>query len=456
MESLSAYILTFNCARNVVEPEQFASHLFDGLNTSQPESPQADANLPDILILALQEIAPIAYAFLGGSYLDQYYASVRSAVDRATAVKGGAGYDDNGGVHYVNLLSKNVGLTALMVFARNDVSGRIRYVEVAEVGVGVQETGNKGAVGARIGYLAGSEEDSNDDGEDDIVEMTFVSAHLAPGEREWKRRNEDWKSIAQRLVFHPEEAENSSDRTHPQEDEEGVPLLRAPSSLSTPSALYSPKSYLLVAGDFNYRTSDTGPGPDDCRRFPRPRDDPNDFVHFADLFMQDQLTREREAGRVFDELQEAKITFPPTYKYSLEARDAALADPNGNWKWAKNRWPSWCDRILYRNHPSVVTESAGIKVHMYTVLPLFSTSDHRAVVLFISVPLKAHPEPGTYLSPFEVDPHWDTKRAAARRKELAIGAAAYLGLTWEGNGLMLAAFLAVAAAYYGFRTFLAG
>ncbi|KMU72487.1 hypothetical protein CISG_09440 [Coccidioides immitis RMSCC 3703] len=71
-----AYILTFNCARNVVEPEQFASHLFDGLNTSQPESPQADANLPDILILALQEIAPIAYAFLGGSYLDQYYASV--------------------------------------------------------------------------------------------------------------------------------------------------------------------------------------------------------------------------------------------------------------------------------------------------------------------------------------------------------------------------------------------
>ncbi|WEW56397.1 hypothetical protein PRK78_001840 [Emydomyces testavorans] len=451
MELLNVYILTFNCARNLVEPEKFASHIFDGLKPSQPDASEAGTHLPEVLVLALQELAPIAYAFLGGSYLDPYYDAFRDAVRMAGAalVRDGNDYEN---ACYQNLLTRNAGMTALMVFARSDIAERIRYIETAEVGVGVQEAGNKGAVGGRIGYLVGSEEDDSDAG-DGIVEVTFVSAHLAPDENGWERRNEDWKSIAQRLIFTSDEPEIPPAHAHEQEDEEGVPLLRASSSLSKPSTLYSPRSYLFVAGDLNYRTSDTGPGPKDYRKFPRPTEETDNIARFADLFAQDQLTREREAGRTLNQLLETKIAFPPTYKYSLEARNLASIDPNGDWKWAANRWPSWCDRILYLNHPSIAVEDEGIKIHEYTALPLFLTSDHRPVVLSASIPLHALPEFGDLPSPVEIDPRWETRRTAARRKELVVGAVAYLGLTWEGNALVLVTLLGVAFVYYALHAF---
>ncbi|EEP79428.1 predicted protein [Uncinocarpus reesii 1704] len=447
MGSLNVYILTFNCARNLIDTNRFASHLFDGLH---PGAPQTAAHLPDLLVLALQEVAPIAYAFLGGSYLDRYYDAFRDALDIATA--GAAGDGAGGHVHYRNLVTKNIGMTALMVFARSDVVERIRYIQTAETGVGVHEAGNKGAVGARIGCLAGREDDSSDAGHDGTVEVTVVSAHLAPDETGWQRRNQDWKSIAQRLVFRSEGTE------HPlhQEDEEGMPLLRSSASLNEPSALYSPNSYLFVAGDFNYRTADARPAPQDYRTFPRPLENEDPMSQFTDLFALDQLNREREAGRVFNRLMEPKVMFPPTYKYSNDARSLASVDPNGGWKWAKTRWPSWCDRILYLDHPSKTNESGIVKIHRYDILPLCSTSDHRPVVLSASVPLQALPESSDYRPPFEVDPHWEDKRAVARRKELVVGAVAYLGLTWEGNGIVVATVFGLAAAYYGLHALLAG
>lgn len=446
MKALNAYILTFNCARNVIEPERFASHIFDGLRppfTSASEPLSRIQDPPEILVVALQEVAPIAYAFLGGSHLNRYYDAFLKAVEVAGAQVLADGQSD--GACYRNLVTKNAGMTALMVFARSDILERIRYVETAEVGVGVQEAGNKGAVGVRIGYLV----DRNED--DGIVEVAFVSAHLAPHETGCQARNDDWKGVAQRLVFELDGAENARARAQGQrlEDEEGVPLLRTSASLSRPSALYSPTSYFFVAGDFNYRTSDARPGPNDFQSFPRPTEDPNNINHFAELLDQDQLTRERASGKTFQDLLEARITFPPTYKYSIEARNASSVDPNGCWYWAKHRWPSWCDRILYHNHPSVATEAEGIRVNEYTILPLFSTSDHRAVVLSASIPLQSLSNATNYLPPFGVDTQWESKRASARRKELVVGAAAYLGLTWEGNGLLLATVLGIAATYYG-------
>ncbi|KAI1972683.1 hypothetical protein LOZ51_001444 [Ophidiomyces ophidiicola] len=456
MESLGVYVLTFNCARNVIQPEAFAPHIFDALKAASSISP-ARTKAPEILAVALQEVAPIAYAFLGGSYLDPYYDALQRAVDLgASALVSDHRAQD---AQYQHMLTKNIGMTALMVFARRDIVERIRYIQTAGVGVGVQEAGNKGAVGARIGYLVERDGRNQRDEEDDdggVMEVTLVSAHLAPDESQWERRNEDWKNIAERLVFEPRQApETVADATLSREDEEGVPLLGDTSSppLKNSSAFYSPRSYLFVAGDFNYRTADGRPTPDDFKNFPRPTGDTaNNISQFADLLARDQLTRERQAGKTFTNFEESKITFAPSYKYSDEARGLASSDRNGHWKWAENRWPSWCDRILYLNHPSAGA-SDGIDVHGYTSLPLLSTSDHRPVALSASIPLRVLPESSTYLPPFEIDPDWDSRRAAARRKEVIVGAAAYLGLTWAGNGLLAATVLGGTAAYYALQAY---
>lgn len=460
MAWLNLYILTFNCARNTIDPDLFASHIFDGLPQSNPNSP----DFPEILVLSLQEVAPIAYSFLGGSFLESYFNAFRRAVDMATAT---------GETRYRNTLTGNVGMTAIMVFVRDDVAGRVSWTGMAEVGVGIQECGNKGAVGARIGYQINAGSDS--DGGEETVELTFVAAHLAPSENAVERRNEDWKDISQRLVFTKRDAVEGT-RPHPardeEQDEEGMPLLSGSTTGNKASSMYSPNSYLFVAGDFNYRTSSEGPGPDDYKTFPQPGYDTDHPNHYKYLLAKDQLTRELQANRTLHGLSEMPIHFPPSYKYTIEARQASSYNPIlDHFSWASHRWPSWCDRILYLENPSkrgdgdddeddADNNGRRVKAHKYDILPLFPSSDHRPVALSVSVPLRKTTETAgqetTALSPFKIDPTWESRRAAARRKEIITGAAAYLGLTWEGNGLMLAICLGTAAGYFTMQGLVAG
>lgn len=446
MASLNLYILTFNCARNLIDSNLFASHLFDALPKSQ--SPE----LPEIVVLSLQEIAPISYSFLGGSHLDPYYDAFRHAVDLAVS-----GKDEN--MHYINAVTRNVGMTGIMVFVRQDVAGRVAKVETAETGLGVQEMGNKGAVGARLGYLVR-------DDEPETVDLTFVAAHLAPMEDGMERRNLDWENIVRRLVFSKAEAVST-----PREDAidgEDVPLLEGEASSSQSSGIFTPSSYLFFAGDLNYRTASTGPGKDVHQAFPQPTSDRSSKTHYTHLLKDDQLTREIRANRTLHSLSEAPIDFPPTYKYSDEARLIAPGEEAAEWKWAQHRWPSWCDRILYLDTPSWVTEFGAVKPYVYDALPLFPTSDHRAVALSVSVPLKPIPPPAMLnemnvsdsdvrLSPpFDLDMDWKYKRSVARSKEIIVGILAYLAMTWEGNGLVLASSIGVVGGWFVIREYLAG
>jgi hypothetical protein len=461
MDRLYLYILTFNCARNLIPIDRFAAHLFDVLphESNNNGTPQESADpAPEILVFSLQEIAPIAYGFLGGSLLAPYFDAFRSAVDLAVAKR----WPDED-VKYVDIVTKNCGLTGIMVFVRSDQAGKISWVETGEVGVGLQEMGNKGAVGVRLGYL-----DHQGDG---TVDLTFVAAHLAPMEGAVGRRNQDWRSIVERLVFSKEGAHsgikgvNQADE-HDEHDEHAA-LLQA--SRSSQSGIFSPTSHLFFAGDLNYRTSDVGPTTGDLARFPQPTADWNSPTHYSQLLKDDQLTRLIQAERTLHGLSEMPVTFAPTYKYSLEAQLTADADAQGGelkqWSWAKKRWPSWCDRILYLDLPLWMRDGDQIKPHGYDSLPLFPTSDHRAVALAISVPLKplppppetAHPNDDIRLSPpFSIDRDWRSKRAMARTKELVVGSLAYLGLTREGNGLLLAVTLGLAGSWFVLRSIFDG
>ncbi|KAL9030806.1 MAG: hypothetical protein Q9196_001103 [Gyalolechia fulgens] len=427
---LKILVITFNCGRQLLKPAIFAEQLSDALSGSQR---------PDILVLSLQEIAPIAYSFLGGSYLVPYFLRFFLAVKAA-----GKAFGDG---NYVPIITRNVGMTSCIIFAHEEHRSKVRWIESAGVGVGVQGMGNKGAVGIRLGYRASEE----------TLELTFVAAHLAPMEDALTRRNEDWMNIVRGLVFTPANTHDmpTAARQPATSDESEALLANDPGGADRRSrGIYSPNSHLIFAGDLNYRTSSTVPRPSDHLAFPQPTSEPTDPHHYTHLLRDDQLIREIKAGRTCHGLQEASIDFPPTYKYSTKAQLLAeTGDTNAQWHWAKHRWPSWCDRILYLDLPpwmKAERPGAGIEVEKYTALPLTPTSDHRPVLLMMGVPLKAIPTPDgdqggdvRIRPPFGNDPLWKEKRKLARRKEVLVGLLAYLCLTGEGNGILLA--LAVGA-----------
>ncbi|KAL6240435.1 hypothetical protein RBB50_012636 [Rhinocladiella similis] len=425
--ALSLYLLTFNCGRALVQSDVFAPHLFDALNPASKS--------PEIVVLSLQEIAPIGYSFLGGSFLTPYFNAFHNAVKSACKDKDHS---------YVNVVTRNLGMTALMVFARDDMADNLTWLQTAGVGLGVSEMGNKGAVGVRLGYKV-------PDGQE--MQLTFVSAHLAPMEDGLEQRNEDYKNIVQRLVFVPDPGRKAVAQDEQSED---APLLQGTSSPQTTSesGIYSPESHLFFAGDLNYRTSLLQPSPLDVQqRFPQPTQNEDDPKHFRHLLAEDQLTQQIKAGNTLHGLTEAPITFPPTYKYDNEGDKAVTLDGEGDWAWASHRWPSWCDRIFFKNRND--DDDVKVTPQKYTCLPLFATSDHRPVALAATVPLKAVLEAGAAdRAPFQIDTSWKSRRAMARRKELAVGMLAYLTLTREGNGLLAASVIGAIGGWLIIRSLL--
>lgn len=421
--ALTLYLLTFNCARTLVQPDAFAPHLFQAL---EPDTPY-----PDLLVLNLQEIAPIAYGFLGGSFLTPYFDSFRKVVKLASKDQ-----------TYVHVLSQNLGMTGIMVFAREDVADNINWTQNAGVGVGVGAMGEKGAVGVRLGYRTGDSQE---------VQLTFVAAHLAAMEDGLERRNLDYQNIVQQLVFVSDTQASSIDRA---EEDEDAPLLTGSAGPKpSESGIYSPTSHLFFAGDLNYRTSLIQPTPHDAEhKFPQPAKEEDDPRHFIHLLAQDQLTQQVKAGKALHGLTEAPIGFPPTYKYRNVGDKAVTLDGQGDWQWARHRWPSWCDRIFFWK-----TEHVQVEPVRYTCLPLFATSDHRPVALVATVPLRSVSGAGvgeSATAPFKIDPHWRSKRALARKKEMAVGLLAYLVLTKEGAALALATTVGAVGAWLIIRSML--
>ena len=436
-ELVSLYIVTFNCGRVLIDIDAFSSQLFDGLESR---------TLPDLLVLSLQEIAPISHAFIGGSFLVPYFQRFQDAVQSAARK---LTRRDNDTSIYIPIAIRNMGMTGIMIFARD--ASAIEGVEVARVGVGLAEMGNKGAVAVRFTYGNGIAS----------TEMTFVAAHLAAMENEVLRRNADWKNIVQGLVF----SSSTRELRNPSPSIEDRRLL----SISPQDAsIFKSTSHLIVAGDLNYRTSIMSPAPSDyIETFPQPHHDDSSPNHFSSLFERDQLSQERAAGRTLHGLVEAPVTFPPTYKYDSKEPFLTPDEDLSKWHWAKHRWPSWCDRILYLDMPSWVKSrrpDAKIITRKYNALPLQPTTDHRAVVMEFQVPLIPIPKPDEEEEaankdprvhpPFDIDINWKHRRDRARTMELVVGFAAYFATTREGNFILIATLIGVVGAFYAFKAML--
>lgn len=361
--ALEVYVLSFNCARNLINPLRLSPHLLSALPS--PTSP-----LPDLLAVSLQEVAPLAPSFLGGARLVPYLARVDEAVllaaeaheRRRAAVNGdggdddgdGGGADDGGGgpPPYERIFARCIGMTALLVFARPNVAARVVRVCGAGVGAGLWAMGNKGAVGARVEVRSAAgggrngetgqeeEEAEEEEGAAGLAVITFVAAHLAPMEANWERRNRDWERIVRNLVFADLDDEDGDDnkdrggrgmaepsgRKTPDNDEQR-PLLSPGSDTissssaattrpSTPSGLYSPPhAPVFFAGDLNYRTSDTPPNAASQLTYPSPSATPRDDL--KNWLARDQLAREMRSGNTLHGFGEAEVGFGPTYKLAV-------------------------------------------------------------------------------------------------------------------------------------------
>ncbi|KAF2279568.1 DNase I-like protein [Westerdykella ornata] len=406
---LELYLLTFNCARNLVDPNTLAPVLFNALPPS--------TSVPDLVAISLQEISPIAYSFLGGSYLKPYFDRIQTTVQLAASLRS----HDTEQLEHV--ASKSLGMTALMIFAKPHLRTRIQWIQPAGVGVGLWNMGNKGAVAMRLGISSPNS--------DSVLVMAIVAAHLAPMEANVQARNKDWESIVRNLVFL-----NDDDSGYSSSEE--APLLSSTSE--TPAngegLFASTNHFIFLAGDLNYRTRDKPPSRVGHQTYPRLTLTDPDFEHFSDLFQEDQLIRELEGNRTLHHLQERPVRFPPTYKYTKRQKTSpGTVSSDEDWEWAAHRFPSWCDRILYLPPPN-----GAVSFGNYTALPVQHTSDHRPVALSLSIDeacferdMQNHVPPSP---PFPLNPGWKARRDAARQLEVLTGILSYLALTKEGNTIL--------------------
>lgn len=397
MATLDLFYLTFNAAKHHISVPAFANHLSRAFG-------QNDTALPELVVFSLQEMAPLPAAFIG-SYLlrpffNRYEAALNLAADKFVADEARAPPSGDRDRPYTLVEARNVGMTGIMLFARDPAA--ISDMQTAEVGFGAGDMANKGAVGLRMCYKKAGEQ----------TQLTFVSTHLAAMEWNLERRNRNWESIVSGLVFaDPKKIVSADHQTRaagaPTDEDDAQPLLFHPDTERKlhDVSIYRPGSHLFVAGDLNYRLSKTAPPADAV--FPVVNNAESED-YYTRFLTRDQLTSEKQAGRTLHGLSEAPIHFPPTYKYVVlpkgdpETDLARIGEEESEsddvkWKFASHRWPGWCDRVLWLDIPDWVMEqkgkgkdkgkAAGMQVTAYDCLPVVRSSDHRAVFLRMKVPV---------------------------------------------------------------------
>lgn len=417
----------------------------------------------------------MGHSFIGGYFLNPYIQQFEDALnlaaveiqDSVVSVTSTSTAEQRPRKPYSLVRSGNVGYTAIILFARDP--DRLEGVHEAEVGFGAADMGNKGAVGLRVTYRAGS----GDPDQQQRGEVTLVATHLAAMEWNLARRNANWAAIVRGLTFaNPEtvvarhrsiqggtalpkgEEASAGSNEHTSllngegddvdvDDEEHARLRSELHDIS----VFKPSSHLFVGGDLNYRISSTSPTPGTAF----PSLDPDSENHHSRFLHRDQLTRERRAGRTLHGLSEAAVRFPPTYKYDINAvgGDGEVSD----WSFAPHRYPGWTDRVLYLDTPARVAPK--VDVLAYDAMPVLASSDHRPVFLRALVPLLPAGEIEANLDsddprarlPVEIDPEAWERRKAARRKETLLGWSTILWGTREG-AIVLGAVIGLGAGWW--------
>ncbi|OAA67286.1 phosphoinositide phosphatase [Niveomyces insectorum RCEF 264] len=259
--------------------------------------------LPEILAVGFQEIVELSPQQIMNSdpsRKQQWETVVRKTLNRHAASVGGE--------PYVLLRSGQLVGAALCIFVKASSLAQIKNVEGSVKKTGMSGmAGNKGAVGIRLDYAG--------------TPICFVTAHLAAGFANYEERNKDYSTIHHGLRFQRNRRIDNHDA-------------------------------VIWFGDFNYRIGLS-------------RERAMELVKAGDLeslYENDQLNLQMVAGLAFPYYSEARITFPPTYKFDVGRDEYDSSE--------KQRIPAWTDRILRKG--------SNLRQADYHCAPL-RFSDHRPV-----------------------------------------------------------------------------
>lgn len=258
---------------------------------------------PELVVVGFQEIVELSPQQIMATTPEK-----RQIWERAVKKTLNRRSKELGGEEYILLRGGQLVGAALLIFVRSSAIGDIKNVEGSLKKTGMSGVaGNKGAVAIRMDYAN--------------TGICFVTAHLAAGFSNYDERNRDYKTISHGLRF---------SRGRAIDDHDAV----------------------IWLGDFNYRIGLT-------RERVLQAVEHNDL---QTLRKHDQLNIQMEAGLTFPYYSEAKLSFPPTYKYDIGTDNYDTSE--------KARIPAWCDRVLKKGN--------ALRQLSYNCAPL-RFSDHRPV-----------------------------------------------------------------------------
>ncbi|XP_062559998.1 inositol polyphosphate 5-phosphatase OCRL [Armigeres subalbatus] len=221
----------------------------------------------------------------------------------------GAEYEEVASVRLVGMM--------LTVAVKKTLRDRVSDCLTAAVGTGTLKWGNKGGVGVSFQL--------------NEALLCFVNTHLAAHTQEVERRNEDHDEIIRRMSFQKTFRGRSIDEHH----------------------------HIFWIGDLNYRLNGNVS---------------QEEVNLKDrdynqLYPHDQLYIEKLRKRIFQDYNEGKILFGPTYKYNPGTDDWDSSE--------KSRCPAWCDRVLWK----------GLRMELlrYDSVMQLRKSDHKPVYAVFKV-----------------------------------------------------------------------
>nr|XP_029710102.1 phosphatidylinositol 4,5-bisphosphate 5-phosphatase A-like isoform X4 [Aedes albopictus] len=249
---LRIYIVTWNVSTKF--PENLSLNKLLGLQSSE-----ADADLPDLFVIGLQEVNAQPQNTLYNLFKDDMWTQKFKDLLKER--------------DYVVIKTEQMQGLLLSVFARRKHLLHLRQVETEYTRTGLGGIwGNKGAVSIRLNAYGTS--------------ICLVNSHLAAHDHMLEERINDYEKIVQEHKFH----------------------------VKTKEAIFD-HDYVFWFGDLNFRlTGEATTSADEIRAMVA-------WDELKKLIEKDQLLLVRREGRAFQKLQERLPQFPPTFKFEHGSND---------------------------------------------------------------------------------------------------------------------------------------
>ncbi len=287
----------------------------------------------DIVVFGFQEADRSAEAYVTGATgrKEILLENIQNALDVLYGEK----------IQYKLVASRILVGLFIAVFSKEELKEQITHVSTASVACGVMGmVGNKGAVSVRFKVQS--------------TYFCFVNCHLAAHSEQVYRRNQDMLDIHRRLQFNV--TKSGADTKFDIYPDKYLGLVK--------TAGIDDCDVLIWLGDFNYRVEMESKL---ARIF-------IESGQIGPILDKDQFKMERIKGGILQKYSEAEINFAPSYHFDVGTDRYDTSD--------KQRVPSWCDRIIWREGDKVNPEEYGCVKEA-------KNSDHKPVTFLATASIQS-------------------------------------------------------------------